>query len=667
MILQYSENPNKEELDIPEAAKKSEDPQDITSNEELFLTGLHLEQYRHATYLPDPYYLEGLSRDPGDIRINNAYGLLLYRRGLYQESEFYFKKAKERLLWKNPNPYDGEVLYNLGLSLKMQGRLQEAYDAFYKSVWNDAIQGKGYFQLATIQARWQDYDEMLRLLDQSLIKGQHNLRARLLKSVALRKLGRTEKAIEWTAQTMGIDLLDCGALHETFLLSQNRADLDKMIHIMRSEPNSYLELAISYMDAGCYQEAINILQYDKAVRNYPMVQYYTAYSHNKLGNLEDAKAHYMKADKLDPSICFPNKLMSIKVLEDAIQTTPELPKAYYYLGNLFYDKLIHEKAITLWEQSRQLDSEFPTVHRNLGLAYYNKKQDYLSAKSSLERAYQLNKSDSRVFYELDQLYKRTNIPFDFRLKLMEDNLKTFCYRDDFYIEYVTVLNNVGQYQKAYDLLMKRQFHVWEGGEGRVVEQYIFALKHMAFNYMVNKDYANAISTLEKAKVYPHNLGEGKLINAQENDINYYLGVCHKQLGNTCYQDYFVQATKGTSEPTAAMFYNDAKPDSIYYQGFALLALDNQEQAEERFMKMIEYAATHINDHVRVDYFAISLPTFLIYHEDLQKSNKVHCHYLSALGHLGLGNKNKAQQHLSQAQQLDINHQGIRMIQNMFGL
>ena len=45
--------------------------------EELFLTGLHIEQYRHATYRPDPYYLEGLKRDPGDIRINNAYGSLL--------------------------------------------------------------------------------------------------------------------------------------------------------------------------------------------------------------------------------------------------------------------------------------------------------------------------------------------------------------------------------------------------------------------------------------------------------------------------------------------------------------------------------------------------------------------------------------------------------------
>ena len=30
---------------------------------------------------PSDYYLEGLRRDSSDIRLNNAYGLLLFRRG----------------------------------------------------------------------------------------------------------------------------------------------------------------------------------------------------------------------------------------------------------------------------------------------------------------------------------------------------------------------------------------------------------------------------------------------------------------------------------------------------------------------------------------------------------------------------------------------------------
>jgi hypothetical protein len=49
-------------------------PQDIASNEELFLNGLHLEQYRHATYAPEPYYAEALRRGPNDSRWIRRWG-----------------------------------------------------------------------------------------------------------------------------------------------------------------------------------------------------------------------------------------------------------------------------------------------------------------------------------------------------------------------------------------------------------------------------------------------------------------------------------------------------------------------------------------------------------------------------------------------------------------
>ena len=53
--------------------------------------GTHLEQYRHATFEPADYYLEGLKRDSTDIRLNNSYGLLLYKRGRIKDSIPYFR------------------------------------------------------------------------------------------------------------------------------------------------------------------------------------------------------------------------------------------------------------------------------------------------------------------------------------------------------------------------------------------------------------------------------------------------------------------------------------------------------------------------------------------------------------------------------------------------
>ena len=42
---------------IPDPAKAIGQPKDLKNNEALYLAGIHIEQYRHATYEPDPYYL----------------------------------------------------------------------------------------------------------------------------------------------------------------------------------------------------------------------------------------------------------------------------------------------------------------------------------------------------------------------------------------------------------------------------------------------------------------------------------------------------------------------------------------------------------------------------------------------------------------------------------
>lgn len=64
-------------------------------------------------------------------------------------------------------------------------------------------------------------------------------------------------------------------------------------------------------------------------------------------------------------------------------------KAPYYLGNLYYDKRQYSLAIEAWETSIKLDDKFPTVWRNLALAYFNKKDEKAKAMEYMERAFQL--------------------------------------------------------------------------------------------------------------------------------------------------------------------------------------------------------------------------------------------------------------------------------------
>ncbi|RZK66345.1 MAG: DUF5107 domain-containing protein, partial [Pedobacter sp.] len=79
-LIRYQPAENKKN-EMPEAAMPALMPKEVKSNEQLFLIGQHLEQYRHATFSPVPYYEEALNRDTSDLRNNNALGLWYLRRG----------------------------------------------------------------------------------------------------------------------------------------------------------------------------------------------------------------------------------------------------------------------------------------------------------------------------------------------------------------------------------------------------------------------------------------------------------------------------------------------------------------------------------------------------------------------------------------------------------
>ena len=94
-------------------------------------------------------------------------------------------------------------------------------------------------------------------------------------------------------------------------------------------------------------------------------------------------------------------------------------KAAYALGNFWYAARQYDNAIACWEASAAIDPSFPTVWRNLSLAYYNKRNDPQKAVETLEKAYRLDESAARFLMELDQLSKRLGRPQAERLAFLE--------------------------------------------------------------------------------------------------------------------------------------------------------------------------------------------------------------------------------------------------------
>ncbi len=666
--LLISYQPKRPDIErVPDAAKPLAEPHELRSTEELYLAGLHLEQYRHATFEPEAYYLEGLKRDRGDIRLNVAYGTLLLRRGLYTESEQYFRTAIERLTWRNPNPYDSEAYYQLGVALRGQNRLEEAYTAFHKAVWSSAWQDAGYFSLAQIASQKGEYAEALDLVERSLIRNSRNYKARNLKAAMLRKLGLLDQAKAFALETSELDIADFGAYNEQALALgalEETAAAQEVLHglnlLMRNDAHNYLNLISDYMSCGLLEEAIVVGK--RAVQGgnsvYPMLHYALGELYALAGQPEQAEDQRRAGQVADPAYCFPNTLFELDLLESTVKASPEDDRAYYYLGNFYYDKKRPEEAIACWERSRELRGDFATVHRNLGLAYFNKQSNPQAALVSLEQAYACSPEDVRILFELDQLRKKLAWMSRERLGILESKRSQVEQRDDLFVEYVTLLNNLDRYEEAIEALSSRNFHPWEGGEGKVTGQYKLAHTELGKTCIQQGRYREAVAHFQQALVYPLNLGEGKLEGAQENNIYYYLGVAYEglKLEKEALESY-TAASQGLEEPASAMFYNDQPPEMIFYQGLAWLKLYNEKEAKRRFNKLIDFAEKHIFDEIKIDYFAVSLPDFLVFEDDLDRRNVIHCRYMRGLGLLGLGLVKEAAAELETALEMEPNHQG----------
>ncbi len=660
---------------IPDSAEAALLPEQIKTNEQLYLTGLHLEQYRHATWQATDYYEEALRRDPNDIRCLNALGLWYIRKGRFAKAEEYLRKAVKLSQKRNPNPYDGEPIYNLGLALKYQGKTEEAYERFWKATWNKGWADAGYFEAAKISVAQGRYEDALDEINRCLNNNWHNHKARALKAAILRKLGETSDTLALIDESLEYDLFNYGCRYEKYLLEQDEDVLTEMKQMLRKSAQNYDELALDYCAAGLTDEAKAIWQIaieEGAVT--PMTYYYMG--------------RYEEAERTDSTYCFPNRPEDVIALEAAKKHNAQGSKAPYYLGCLYYAARQYDLAIENWERSAELAPQFPTVWRNLALARFNKqssesngactdcrvatfvgeanKQDRQSeALEFMERAFHLDENDERILMELDQLYKRLHRSHEERLAFLQKYPALIQRRDDLVLEEITLLNQTGRYEEAMQRLDARIFHPWEGGEGKVPTQYQICRVELAKQAISSKNYEKAVTLLNECLEYPHHLGEGKLYGAQENDFYYLLGIAYEAVGQKDKaRECWEEATKGPQEPAAAMYYNDAKPDKIFYQGLALYKLGREGEAHGRFFKLINYGKQHIFEKQIMDYFAVSLPDLLIWEDSLDTKNLIHCKYMLALGYYGMGDKEHAERYLAEVEALDNNHQGIQQLRTL---
>ena len=169
----------------------------------------------------------------------------------------------------------------------------------------------------------------------------------------------------------------------------------------------------------------------------------------KLGDQQAALAHFKRAAALPPDYCFPARLEEIAILEAAMRANPRDARAPYYLGNLLYDRRRHEEAIRLWERSARLDPKFSIVWRNLGIGYFNIRQQARQSPRGLRQGVPGRTRPTRACSTsaTNSGSGSARQPAK-RLRELEKHLDLVRQRDDLSVELCALYNQTGQHDRG---------------------------------------------------------------------------------------------------------------------------------------------------------------------------------------------------------------------------
>lgn len=607
---------------VLEPAEEPRPPAEIGSVEELYLVGRHLEQYRHATRSPEPYWHEALTRDPGHAASHTALAARRLREGLFVDAAAHCRSAIDRLTALNPNPETGDAHYLLGLTLVRQGHDDEAYEAFGKATWLESWFAAGSLQMATIDARLGRYTQAWLRIEAALASRPDQLRLRDLGVVVLRRLGRVAEAERVLAGTLALDPLDAWARYLAGTLTTSLRDAETLVDI-GIESERVGEYAAA---AELYGEAIDA-DWSRPIGQTAcgvIAGYHLADCLDRLGDHEAAATARSAAAGSDRTWNFASRLEDVAALESALANDPDDATAHALLGHWLYAHGRPQDAVVHWRASVTVDPRDPVVWRNLGVASYNVAKDCDAAVAMYEQALSAAPGDARLIFERDQLLERVGAPVDERVRLLDVARDQVATRDDLTVSHAHLLISTGRAEEALQLLSARRFQPWEGGEGEVLRAW--ERVHLALAETATAESARDLVTT--AIDSPESLGERRHPLANPAQLLLVLGDAQAAAGD---RTLAVRSWRASAEAIGdfSSMSPQAYSENTYYSVLAARRLGLDGLAARLSAGLRAYVGHLAATPATIDYFATSLPTLLLFHDDPQRRRDLDVRILSA--------------------------------------
>ena len=635
---QCEESPD---LSVPEAYDPSPKPGALDTNEALYLHALHLFQYRHPYFDPEDYLAEALRRDPTDARCNTLMGRIMLQNANPEKAAQYLETAAKKQTDRNPNAYDTEAHYLLGIAQIWLGAYDAAYENLFLATWAYAHKSSGYALLAMLAARRGEHALALEHAEEALRAGGGNHNAIWIKAALLRHLGKTEAASALLGALVSADPLDLLARYELSKIGGTPFDAAELA----AKPEYAIDIATRYALAGFYRDAAEALELQIKQRKFAPSLYHLGYVYRQMGDDARAAQNYRAAAELSPVGCLHGRPESLIVLRDAICAQEHDACAPYYLGNMLYAAHQYDEAIALFELSVSRGATFPTVFRNLSYGLF-KTGDIDRAGALIRRAFELDPTDPYVFFDLCQYLRNTYAPVDERIALYEQYaaLAAAMGRDDNYNTMCSTYLEKGDYAKAQELLRTHNYHSYEGGEGVSVRLHIASCLLPGILALEAGDADKALAHFVDARKIPENFHEGESVDAfvETAHVYYWLGRAHEALGDRkmaeqCYQ--------------TAIKDQLFSPELKYYVAAAMRKLGLLGEADAMAKNMLSEVEAAVAEAGAYGYFrSITMPSYLPYEGDKARKDLDALRYLRALALLANGKKSEAAHAFKEAAQ-----------------
>lgn len=587
---------------LPTPVNDPPSPDRVGSIEELFLQGLRIEQFHAPGKSPLPYWQEALRRDPGNAKVNTAMGIRALRGARYAEAESYLRTAVDRLTHDYTHPRDGETFYYLGLALRGEGRIDNAYNQFQQAAWSAEWKGVARFEIAEIESLEGRYVAALDDINQALQSNELDVRSLALKSAILRHMGQREQARSISERILDIDPLDPQGLSEQWLAAPSNFSAGQMNKAMSAFPDIALEVAASYQNAGLWRDGLQVLSEVKAKAPVSgatgLMDYYEAYFEQRLDHKDSATAYRKAASEAPLDYAFPFQFEMEPVLTEAMEMNRADSHGPYLLGNLLYDWQ-PDRATKLWEKSAERGTTYPVVYHNLAVSYRHADRPKAKVQAVLEEAAGYG-GNGMVFSELDQIYEENGVPPEKRLAVLEQHQAVLT-RDDIIAREIGLYNDVGKPQLAQVLIHTRFFRAWEGGaQFDVGDSWINSCLILGRQLLSADKPQEALAAFQNALKLPASLEEaGGNPAIREPEITYWTATAYEKLGDHLNARRQFELAAAAQPETSSQRERSLRRNAprlpagsavieaqSYYQALAMQKLGQEKQADAIFEQLI---------------------------------------------------------------------------------